>query len=65
MIGHKVAQVLEINNEVIGTSRKTISATDLGINKATILNKDFIVDESLDFISRVGPFFILNFITPN
>ena len=60
MIGHKVAQVLEINNEVIGTSRKTISATDLGINKATILNKDFIVDESLDFMSDIMPDVIIN-----
>jgi dTDP-4-dehydrorhamnose reductase len=60
MIGHKVAQVLEINNEVIGTSRKTISPTDLGINKATILNKDFIVDESLDFMSDIMPDVIIN-----
>jgi len=60
MIGHKIAQVLEINNEVIGTSRKTISPTDLGINKATILNKDFIVDESLDFMSDIMPDVIIN-----
>ena len=60
MIGHKIAQVLEINNEVIGTSRKTIYATDLGINKATILNKDFIVDESLDFMSDIMPDVIIN-----
>jgi len=60
MIGHKIAQVLEINNEVIGTSRKKISPRDLGINKATILNKDFIIDPSLDFISEIMPDVIIN-----
>ena len=60
MIGHKVAQVLEINNEVIGTSRKVISPRDLGIDKATILNKDFIVDKSLDFMSEIMPDVIIN-----
>ena len=38
MIGHKIAQVLAINNEVTGTSRKEISSSDLGIKRATILN---------------------------
>ena len=60
MIGHKIAQVLEIYNEVIGTSRKGISSNDLGMTKATILNKDFIVDESLDFISEIMPDVIIN-----
>ena len=60
MIGHKVAQVLAINNEVTGTSRKLISSKDLGITNATILNKDFAIDKSLDFISEIMPDVIIN-----
>tara|TARA_B100000965_G_scaffold83037_1_gene66774 strand:+ start:606 stop:1478 length:873 start_codon:yes stop_codon:yes gene_type:complete len=60
MIGHKIAQVLAINNEVTGTSRKEISSSDLGIKRATILNKDFIIDKSLDFISDIMPDVIIN-----
>ena len=60
MIGHKIAQVLAINNEVTGTSRKEISSRDLGIKRATILNKDFVIDKSLDFISDIMPDVIIN-----
>lgn len=60
MIGHKIAQVLAINNEVTGTSRKEISSSDLGIKRATILNKDFVIDKSLDFISDIMPDVIIN-----
>jgi len=60
MIGHKIAQVLAINNEVTGTSRKQISSRDLGITNATILNKDFVIDNSLDFISEIMPDVIIN-----
>jgi len=60
MIGHKIAQVLAFNNEVIGTSRKQISSTDIGITNATIIYKDFIIDKSLDFISEIMPDVIIN-----
>ena len=60
MIGHKIAQVLQLKNEVIGTSRKKISHRVLGINKTKIFYKDFVIDDNLNFISEIMPDIIIN-----
>ena len=37
MIGHKIAQVLENKNHIIGTSRKSIEPIDLGLKSSKVL----------------------------
>jgi len=60
MIGHKIAQVLEKKNDIIGTSRKSIKPIDLGLKKSKIIYKDFADNTDFNFIKNLMPDIIIN-----
>ena len=41
MIGHKIAQLLEQENNLFGTTRKTIGPKKLGLKTSNLIKKDF------------------------
>ena len=60
MIGHKIAQVLESKNEIIGTSRKSIEPINIGLKNSKIIFKNFTVDTDFNFLNNLMPDIIIN-----
>ena len=60
MIGHKIAQVLENKNHIIGTSRKSIEPIDLGLKSSKIIYKDFAENTDFNFLENLMPDIIIN-----
>lgn len=60
MIGHKIAQVLESKNNIIGTSRKRIEPINIGLKNSKIIFKNFTVDTDFNFLNNLMPDIIIN-----
>ena len=60
MIGHKIAQLLEQENNLFGTTRKTIGPKKLGLKTSNLIKKDFDKNQSLDFLDNLNPDIIIN-----
>jgi len=60
MVGHKIAQSLTNNFEVFGSSRKKIKIQEIGLNKALILNHDFLKDDYNSLFNKIKPDYIIN-----
>tara|TARA_Y100000385_G_scaffold289040_1_gene357299 strand:- start:4025 stop:4900 length:876 start_codon:yes stop_codon:yes gene_type:complete len=60
MIGHKIAQVLENKNDIIGTSRKSIEPIDLGLKNSKLIYKDFAENTDFNFLENLMPDIIIN-----
>lgn len=60
MIGHKIAQLLEQENNLFGTTRKTIGPKKLGLKTSNLIKKDFDKNQSLGFLDNLNPDIIIN-----
>ena len=60
MVGHKIAQSLTNNFEVFGSSRKKIKIQEIGLDKALILNHDFLKDDYNSLFNKINPDYIIN-----
>ena len=60
MIGHKIAQLLEQENNLFGTTRKTIGPKKLGLKTSNLIKKDFDKNQSLEFLDNLNPDIIIN-----
>ena len=60
MIGHKIAQSLSNNYEIIGSTRKDLSLQSIGLNDGSLYKKDFIKDDYRSFFNEISPDVIIN-----
>jgi len=60
MIGHKIAQLLEQENNLFGTTRKKISPIKIGLKTSKLIEKDFDKNQSLSFLDNINPDIIIN-----
>ena len=60
MIGHKIAQFLEQENNLYGTTRKKIGPEKLGLKTSKMIKIDFDQNQSLDFLYNLSPDIIIN-----
>ena len=60
MIGHKIAQSIQNNYELIGTSRRRIKNQDIGLNQRKFIKHDFLKHRFREFIKNVSPSVIIN-----
>ena len=60
MIGHKIAQSIQNNYELIGTSRKDIKNQDIGLNQGKIVKYDFLKHNLESLLKNVSPSVIIN-----
>jgi len=60
MIGHKIAQFLEQENNLYGTTRKTIGPEKLGLKTSKLIKLDFNENQSLVFLDDLSPDIIIN-----
>ena len=60
MIGHKIAQSLSYDYEVIGSSRKNINLEDIGLTKGLLFNNDFLKNDYDTFLNKILPDIIIN-----
>ena len=60
MIGHKIAQSIQYNYELIGTSRKDIKNQDIGLNQGKIVKHDFLKHNFENLLKNVSPSVIIN-----
>jgi len=60
MIGHKIAQSLSQDFNVIGSTRKKIKPNDLGITKCELITHDFITNNTLNLLNNTNPDIIIN-----
>ena len=60
MIGHKIAQSLANDFMIVGSTRKKINNTDIGIKKCDLVTHDFIKDNTLNLLDHIKPNIIIN-----
>lgn len=60
MVGHKIAQSLYQDFELIGSTRKNIQSINLGINNCRIVKHDFLTDNLNDLLFNTNPDIIIN-----
>ena len=60
MIGHKIAQSIQNNYELIGTSRKELKNQDIGLDQGKIVKHDFLKHNSESLLKNVSPSVIIN-----
>ena len=60
MIGHKIAQSIQNNYELIGTSRKDLKNQDIGLNQGRIVKHDFLKHNLESLLKNVSPSVIIN-----
>ena len=60
MIGHKIAQSLNNNFDVIGSLRKDINSQSLGLKNCSLFKRDFLVDNFISFFNKISPDVIIN-----
>ena len=60
MIGHKIAQSIQNNYELIGTSRKDLKNQDIGLNQGKIVKHDFLKHNLESLLKNVSPSVIIN-----
>lgn len=60
MIGHKIAQSIQNNYELFGTSKKDIKNQDIGLNQGKIVKHDFLKHNLESLLKNVSPSVIIN-----
>ena len=60
MIGHKIAQSLSNDYEIIGSTRKDVNLQSIGLNDGSLYKKDFIKDDYNSFFNKISPDVIIN-----
>ena len=60
MIGHKIAQSLSYDYEVIGSTRKDINFQKIGLYKGLLYKKDFLEYDYNSFLNKILPDVIIN-----
>ena len=60
MIGHKIAQSLDNDLTVIGSTRKKIKKIDIGLKNCELICHDCITDNTLNLLSNINPDVIIN-----
>ena len=60
MIGHKIAQSLSKDYEIIGTTRKGVNLQSIGLKDGSLYKKDFIEDDHNSFFNNISPDVIIN-----
>ena len=60
MIGHKIAQSLSEDFILIGSTRKNISNSDIGIKNCNLITHNFITDITLTLLDNINPDIIIN-----
>tara|TARA_B110000438_G_scaffold278635_1_gene302390 strand:- start:1229 stop:2098 length:870 start_codon:yes stop_codon:yes gene_type:complete len=60
MIGHKIAQSLSQDFILIGSTRKNISNSDIGIKNCNLITHNFITDNTLTLLDDINPDIIIN-----
>ena len=60
MIGHKIAQSIQNNYELFGTSKKDIKNQDIGLNQGKIVKHDFLKNNLESLLKKVSPSVIIN-----
>lgn len=60
MIGHKIAQSLSKDYEIIGSTRKDINLQSIGLKDGSLYKKDFIEDDHKSFFNNISPDVIIN-----
>ena len=60
MIGHKIAQSIQNNYELFGTSRKDLKKQDIGLHQGKIVKHDFIKNNLESLLKNVSPSVIIN-----
>ena len=60
MIGHKIAQSLSYNYQVIGSTRKDLNIQNIGLQKGLLYKKDFLKDDYNTFLNQILPDVIIN-----
>ncbi|MBT6170304.1 MAG: sugar nucleotide-binding protein [Flavobacteriaceae bacterium] len=60
MIGHKIAQSLSIDHQIIGSSRKKLKPKDIGLKKCNLLFHDFLKNDTLNLLNDTIPDLIIN-----
>ena len=60
MIGHKIAQSLSIDHQVIGSSRKKLTPKDIGLKQCNLIFHDFIKNDTLNLLNDTLPDLIIN-----
>ena len=64
MIGHKIAQSLNDDCELILSSRKSISLDTIGVKRGKILLHDLITDNLDSMLKKIFPDLIINISLP-
>jgi len=60
MIGHKIAQSLSEDFILIGSTRKNISNSDIGIKNCNLITHNFITDNTSTLLDNTNPDIIIN-----
>ena len=60
MIGHKIAQSLSKDYEIIGSTRKDVNLQSIGLKNGSLYKKDFIKDDHKSFFNNISPDVIIN-----
>ena len=60
MIGHKIAQSIQNNYELFGTSRKDLKIQDIGLHQGKIVKHDFLKNNLENLLKDVSPSVIIN-----
>ena len=60
MIGHKIAQSLSIDHQIIGSSRKKLIPKDIGLKQCNLVFHDFIKNDTLNLLNDTLPDLIIN-----
>ena len=60
MIGHKIAQSLDNDLIVIGSTRKNIENIDIGLKNCKLITHDCIAENTLSFLNNIKPDIIIN-----
>tara|TARA_B100001057_G_scaffold499798_1_gene611838 strand:- start:4783 stop:5652 length:870 start_codon:yes stop_codon:yes gene_type:complete len=60
MIGHKIAQSIQNNYELFGTSRKDLKKQDIGLHQGKIVKHDFLKNNLESLLKNVSPSIIIN-----
>ena len=60
MIGHKIAQSLDNDLTIIGSTRKKIKNIDIGLKNCELISHDCIKDNTLNLLTNIKPDVIIN-----
>jgi len=60
MIGHKIAQSLSNDYEIVGSTKKDINLQNIGLQNGFLYKKDFIENDQNTFFNKIAPDVIIN-----